>query len=33
MKNISVQVEFHPDTSGIYSDHFTLYRVNLIIHP
>jgi hypothetical protein len=31
--NTMVIVEFNPDTSGLKTDHFTVYRVNVIIRP
>ena len=33
MKNASVTIEFNPDTRGRVTDNYTLYRVNLILHP
>ncbi len=33
LRNSIISIQFYPDTRGIVSDKFVLYRVNLVIHP
>ena len=33
LTNSIITIEFFPDTRGIISDRFVLYRVNIVIHP
>jgi len=33
LTNSIITVEFFPDTRGIISDRFVLYRVNIVVHP